>query len=202
MGRQPLIALLSASALLTGCGASLTSPFRSETKQPWGATVSEQGLLQAAKSQDGDDLEMVTAAAESCPKFVAWPKDRFITHYEIGRVGDGAALVHRGEVLKTARSCEELDGRVSIKYGFAGRILLGPKGHGGNISMPMRVYVADQSKKVVATQKLSVAANVSLDNPVGYFSVVRDVAFQVAPGTRAADYKVFVAFERRGSGSS
>lgn len=199
---RALVALTLAAVGLAGCGASLTSPFRSESKQPWGATVSQEGLLQAAKEQGGDDLEMATAAAENCPKFVSWPKDRFITHYLVGQVGDGTALVHRGEVLKTARQCEELEGRVTIRYGFAGRILLGPKGQGGNIVMPMRVYVADQSKKVVASQNVRVSANVTLDNPVGYFSIVQDVSFAVAPGTRPADYKLFVAFERRNSGSS
>lgn len=194
------------AVMLCGCGmSSLTHPFRSEPeapKQAWGATVSEDGLLQAAKANPSDDVETASAAAGNCPRFVAWPKDRYVTVYETGKVGDGTAVVHRGEVLKTARSCEDLGGRLTVKYGFSGRVLLGPKGHGGSIALPVKVYVQDSARKVVSTETMRVTTSATPDNPVGYFSVVREVSFNVAPGTRAGDYKLFVAFEKKGPGAA
>jgi len=33
-------------------------------------------------------------------------------------------------------------------------------------------------------------------NPVGYFSMVREISFPVQVGTRLEDYKIFVAFKK------
>jgi hypothetical protein len=39
------------------------------------------------------------------------------------------------------------------------------------------------------------------ENPVGYFSMVKEISFPVTMGTRPEDYKVFVAFERTQAGA-
>ena len=38
-----------------------------------------------------------------------------------------------------------------MKYGFAGRVLLGPKGRPGPITLPLKVHVTDKSRNRVAT---------------------------------------------------
>ncbi len=68
-----------------------------------------------------------------------------MTIYEQGRVGDGLAVMHRGEISKTARECHIEGNRITVKYGFSGRVLLGPKGRTGNVALPLQVFVADAS---------------------------------------------------------
>ena len=63
--------------------------------------------------------------AHGCPKVVMWPRDNNLTIYETGRAGDGLAIIHRGEITKTARECQIEPGRVTVRYGFSGRVLLG-----------------------------------------------------------------------------
>ena len=58
-----------------------------------------------------------------------------MTIYEPGRVGDGLAVMHRGEISKTARECQIEPGRITVKYGFSGRVLLGPKGKSGRVTL-------------------------------------------------------------------
>ncbi len=190
-------------ALLSGCGFSqLTSGLGSGL---WGGkakpnpsvapAVTEAGLLDAAKAGEAAGVE--AAIGHGCPKFVIWPRDRTITRYEEGRVGDGLAIIHRGELTRTARECRIEPGRVTVKYGFSGRVLLGPKGRPGAIRLPVVVYVTDRDREKVRTERVFVTVSLTRDNPIGYFSAVRTVTFDIPVGTRPADYKLFVAFDRQ-----
>jgi hypothetical protein len=158
--------------------------------------VSEEVLLSAAQNGDAGPLAGGIEVAHGCPRFVPWPRDNFVTIYEMGRVGDGMAVMHRGEITKTARECTIEPGRVTVKYGFSGRILLGPKGRPGPITLPVSVFVTDEKRTRLTNDKLTVDVNVSVENPIGYFSAVRTVTFDIPEGSRPGDYQVFVAFDR------
>jgi hypothetical protein len=193
---------LWAASLLAGCGmSSITSGLGSgilggsSSKTETGA-VSEEQLLSAAQTGDSAPSTGGFEVAHGCPKFVPWPRDNFVTIYEQGRVGDGMAIMHRGEITKTARECSIEPGRVTVKYGFSGRVLLGPKGQPGPISLPVSVFVTDGQRSRIANDKMNVDVNVSVENPIGYFSAVRTVTFEVPEGSRPGEYEVFVAFDR------
>lgn len=198
-----LAVVLSAAGLLSGCGlSSLTSGLGSsiigggDTAKTETGTVNEAQLLAAAQSGDAVAPAGSVEVAAGCPRFVPWPRDNFVTIYEQGRIGDGMAVMHRGEITKTARECLIEPGRVTVKYGFSGRVLLGPKGRPGPISLPVAVFVTDEKRARLTNDKLNVDVNVTLENPIGYFSTVRTVTFDIPEGSRAGDYQVFVAFER------
>ncbi len=194
---------LWAASLLGGCGmSSLTSGLGSsvfgggQAKTETGA-VSEEQLLSAAQIGDGapstgGNMEV----AHGCPRFITWPRDNFVTIYEPGRVGDGMAIMHRGEITKTARECSIEPGRVTVKYGFSGRILLGPRGKPGPITLPVAVFVTDAKRTRLTNDKMNVDVNVSVESPIGYFSAVRTVTFDIPEGSRPGEYEVFVGFER------
>jgi hypothetical protein len=186
-----------------GCGLStLTSGlggFGSGTKTGEVKTggVSEEKLLTAAKANATDAQSTdVGEVAHGCPKFVAWSRDNSVTIYETGRVGDGLAVMHRGEITQTARECDVQAGKVTVKYGFSGRVLLGPRGKTGNVSLPMTVFVTDSKRERITAEKMKVDVAVAVDNPIGYFSMVRSVTFNVPVGARPGEFEVFVGFER------
>jgi hypothetical protein len=104
--------------------------------------------------------------------------------------------MHRGEITKTARECSIEPGRVTVRYGFSGRVLLGQKGKTGRVSFPVNVFVSDAKRAKVSTDKVRVDVDVTLDNPIGYFSVVRSVTFPIPEGSRPGEYEVFVGFDR------
>lgn len=191
------------AAVLAGCGMStLTSPFDSKEKKAnsWEAQVTEAGLLDAARNDTGGSMELAYSAAH-CPQIKVRPGERLLTIYEIGRVGDSLAVQHRGEITKTARQCQIYPDRIEIRYGFAGRVLMGPKGRPGTYSMPIKVNIADRDRNIVATQKAEIAVTINQGNPVAYFSKVRDISIPLPPGSAASDFQVFVAFEHTGPGA-
>ena len=187
------LGLLSAMALAAGCGGSdggfETSGFSSERLPEAGeAPLTESpAALPAAAPAPG--------AAGSCPQLVAWPNERLRTVYQRGRDGENDAVVYRGEITKLSRECRYYGGGTVVKYGFAGRVLLGPKGSPGAVSLPVSIRVADPYKATLARDKVSVRVTIPHNNPVGYFSMVREISFPVRPGTRPEDYKIFVSLK-------
>lgn len=166
------------------------------------ASVSEEQLLAAAKSTEGTTgSTSIGEVAAGCPRFVVAPRDNNITFYEPGRAGDGLAIIHRGEITKTARECQVEPGRVTVKYGFSGRVLLGPKGRTGIVTMPLNVFVADAKREKVVNDAVQVKVDVAVDKPIGYFSIVRTVSFTVPEGSRPAEYELYVGFDRNVPGA-
>ena len=66
----------------------------------------------------------------------------------------------------------------------------------GTISLPVSVFVADGKREKVATDKLKIDTTVAIENPIGYFSAVRIISFDLPEGARAGEYEVDVTFER------
>lgn len=167
------------------------------------ASVSNDTLLTAAKA-DGNSGEATGGidVAYGCPRFKVWPRDNTMTSYEPGRAGDGLAVMHRGEITKTARECSVAGGQVTVKYGFAGRVLLGPRGAGGRITLPLNVFVTDSKRARLASERMTVDVDVTPENPIGYFSAVRTVTIPVPEGARAGEFEVFVGFEQKPAGAT
>ena len=172
----------------------------------WGQAAAALGWatrrrVAAAKADVTDSVGGGGEVAHGCPRFVVWSRDNNLTIYEAGRIGDGLAVMHRGEITKTARECSIEPGRVTVKYGFSGRVLLGPRGKPGTVSMPLSIFVTDAKRERIAADKIKVDVAISLDKPIGYFSTVRTVTFNIPEGTRPGEYEVFVGFERNVPGA-
>ncbi len=198
-----LLAVLGVA--LSGCGiSSLTSGlsggvFSGKSKAKEVRSVTAESMLSAAKAQGGNAL--TGSIAGGCPHFVVWPRDNELTIYEPGKAGDGLAIMHRGEITKTARECSIEPGRITVKYGFSGRVLLGPRGQAGTVRLPLNVFVTDAKRERIKSDVMSVEVPVAIEKPIGYFSTVRTVTFNIAEGTRPADYKIFVGFDRKAPGA-
>jgi hypothetical protein len=195
-----LAGLVVFPVLLSGCAVSrLSNPFKSGSEDTSASVVTEDKLLETAKADTGTDFP--AGMSTHCPQVVAWPRDRLLTIYQPGHVGDAASVLHRGEITKMARECQLYSDRVIVKYGFAGRVLLGPKGGPGPVSLGINIRVAGAQQNTLASDKMNVTTTVPAGNPAGYFSMVREIAFPIVVGTRPEDYKVFVAFERNVPGA-
>ena len=93
-------------------------------------------MLSSAKAEGTGSVG--DGVARGCPRFQVASRDHHVTIYEPGRAGDGLGVMHRGEITRTARECHIEGNRVTVKYGFSGRILLGPRGRPGSITLPLQ----------------------------------------------------------------
>ncbi len=119
--------------------------------------VNEEQLLSAAKSNGDQPVGAagVGEVAAGCPRLSISPRGTNLTIYEDGHAGDGLAIMHRGEITKTARECQLEPGRVTVRYGFSGRVLLGPSGRPGNITLPVNILVTDAKREKVTADKMT-----------------------------------------------
>ncbi len=187
------------SSLTTGIGSGWFGG--GEKAKTEVASVSEDQLLAAAKTDSGTTGSIGLDVAHGCPRFQVWSREGYVTIYEPGKVGDGLAVMHRGEITKTARECQIEPGRITVKYGFSGRVLLGPKGRTGRVTLPLDVFVTDAKREKVVTDKVRVDVDVALEKPIGYFSFVRTITFNVPEGSRPAEFEVYVGFDRAAPGA-
>ena len=157
--------------------------------------VSDDELLAAARG-DGAFTGSLGEISANCPRIVVPARDNNVTIYESGRAGDALAVMHRGELSKTARECQIEGNRVTEKYGFSGRVLLGPKGRSGLIALPVKVAVNDAKREPIRAENLRIETAVSLDKPIGYFSAVRTVTFELPVGSRPGEFEINVSFDR------
>ena len=199
-----LLAVSAVSLMLSGCGMStLTSGMGGGMFGGISSTgagrVTEQSMLSSAKADASGGGG--SGVAHGCPRFQVAARDHHITIYEPGRAGDSLGVMHRGEITRTARECTIEGGRVTVKYGFSGRILLGPRGRPGVITLPVQLSVLDPKRASIGADRTRVEANVTLDNPIAYFSQVRTVTFDVPQGARAGDIDVIVGFEPTAPGA-
>jgi hypothetical protein len=203
-GTAKYILALAASITVSGCGVgNLTSSLgtggifgSSKRDSGWTASVTEASMLHAAKTEGGP-VDLANPEQEGCPPFASSHPQRYVTVYESGHSGDALSVMYRGEVTKTSRECEINSNGVTLKYGFAGRVLLGPKGKPGVVTLPVIFAVMDPAHNKIKTEALKLQVEVSSDKPVGYYSVVRVISFRTAPGTPASAYTISVVFKQK-----
>jgi hypothetical protein len=206
-GAITAVAALFAVTLSGGCGIStVASTFNGGlfggSKQPETTQkVSESNLLTAAQNDAGKQVDL-TAADGECPTMVVAPGDNNITFMAKGGT-DSLAVMHRGEITKTARECApSISGGLSVKFGFAGRVLLGPQGKPGTVTLPVKVTLVDANQNAIRSDVVKVPVTITPDQAAGYFSVTREVVVPVPQGASARNYRIIVAFDRRAPGAS
>ncbi len=199
-------AFVAVATALGGCGlSSLTSGIGGgilgggSASKTAGQPLTQEKMLTAAKSDQA--MGVGGDVAGGCPRFQVWPRDHHVTIYEQGRVGDGLAVMHRGEITQTARECQIEGNRVTVKYGFSGRVLLGPKGRAGSVALPVNVFVTDAKRERVTQDKANIDVAVTADKPIGFFSSVRTVTFTIPEGSRPGEFEVFVGFDPKTPGA-
>ncbi len=197
------------AAHLGGCGLSqmpsigdggIFSSSKKAENVSWTPIITEDSMLAAARTNSDGPIEM--AAANGCPALQVEGGQRDLTVYDGNRVGVAAAVIHRGEITKTARECQLTGGMVQVKFGIAGRVLLGPKGKPGTITFPITMQVYDKAKGKLKAEPFTVSVTITKENPISYFSVVRDVTIPVKEGTVPPDYTISVAFEKTKHGAA
>jgi hypothetical protein len=196
------VAFSAVVTLLSGCGLnSITSGLggglfaSDETKAPVEG-VTEGQLLSAAQT-GGSNIAVGSTVAHGCPRFLVWSPGNHTTTYLPGRDGDAMAVMHRGEITKTARECTIEPGLVTVKYGFSGRVLLGPSGQSARVNLPIKVFVTDADRQRLSSENIDIAVDVAVDNPIAYFSHVQSVSFAIPQGTRPGEFEVYVGFDEQ-----
>lgn len=111
-----------------------------------------------------------------------------------------AGLKYQYSLVSVARECTMAGGRMSVKVGAGGRVLLGPAGAAGRFDVPIRVVVFSEiDHKPIESKLFRVSAAVGAGQASVPFQFVSDaVVVPVAAGRTGDDYSIKVGIDGKG----
>jgi hypothetical protein len=109
------------------------------------------------------------------------------------------SLKYEGTLVRAARQCALVNGQMVMKVGVEGRIVLGPQGAPGEITVPLRIAIVDQSPgqlKTILTKLILIPVTVaSLDDNPSFSHVEDGLAFPMPASGDLDDYLVYIGFD-------
>jgi hypothetical protein len=213
--RFAIAALLSLSLLASGCGGgslfggpAATAPPPANTAAapaaPSGSASSSTSYLTNFFAGSSDKAPQAVAGATpdvECPYIDIREGASTLTINAGGGDNAGAmSLKYQGTFVRAARQCSVAAGQMTMKVGVEGRVVLGPAGGPGQVDVPLRIAVVDESpagSKPIVTRLIHIPVTVqsASDNPT--FAHVEDgLTFPLPPSSTAlARYIVYIGFD-------
>lgn len=117
----------------------------------------------------------------------------------VAQIGSGAGLRHQFAISDTARECTVANKQISIRVGVAGRVVAGPAGGAGTVSVPLRIGIRRETDKIILTSKVvNITATIPAGSANTTFAVVSDPL--IVPWLREEadeDYMIVVSLAKR-----
>lgn len=204
--RIPVAALLA--LMLAGCsGSGLTSPPSTSTTSSSSSTLDKiESFFSSPTANSQQPVAGAPTAQEiDCPLINIRQGASTLTigptasnSSDVDSTNNGAMGVkYQGSFVRAARECVLIGGNVVMKIGVQGRIVVGPAGGPGEVNVPLRMAVVDETpnktKPIVSRFALvPVTVASSTDNPT-FSHIEENVSF---PMPNDLDrYIVYVGFD-------
>ncbi|WP_407048236.1 hypothetical protein [Methyloraptor flagellatus] len=113
------------------------------------------------------------AKTPTCPIAEVRYGSEMLPLFEGGKQGDPTALRFQLTVQKVARDCDVVGDKVIARVGVAGRVLAGPKGATGTVSVPVRI-AAVRGEQVLYSKVTTVAVPVNAPDYAANWSIIDD----------------------------
>ena len=114
------------------------------------------------------------------------------------------SLRYQANFVRFARECAVQAGNVVMKVGIEGRVILGPAGAAGQVTLPVRLAVVKEGlePQTIWTKFYMVPVVMPPGQPNVLFThVEEDMSFPNPPGDELDKYVVYVGFDPDGGGS-
>jgi len=162
-------------------------------------------------SGSGSISDMFTGSSAKGPQTVAGAQPdvncppveirRGASTLSIAPPGDKSAMTlkYQGSFARAARECSVIDGNMAIKVGVEGRLIVGPAGGPGQVNVPIRFAVVQETPggvRPIATKFVVVPVIVGADGNTLFTHVEDAMTFPVpAPTSLLDDYIVYIGFD-------
>ncbi len=148
--------------------------------------IGEKVLLGGSKPEPMDPK--VYAATPVCPSIEIRDGTEFLPIFEPGKQGDPASIRFQANVQRVARDCTEGPEGIRVSVGAAGRVLSGPKGATGPVTVPVRI-AAISGERVIFTKLVPTTVDVMPPDNSALWSIVDDaLVLSVADSHEATIY--------------
>lgn len=134
-----------------------------------------------------------------CPAVSLRAGTAYFSTYARGGQDDASKLIYQASITDVTRDCSHENGTLGMKVAVAGKVVPGPLGKAGTITMPIRVVVthgADVLYSKLHQYKIQIA-----DTSAATQFVFTDADINV-PEPTARDYQVFAGYDEGPSRTS
>jgi len=110
------------------------------------------------------------------------------------------SLKYQGSFVRTARECTVVSGVIAVKVGVQGRIVVGPAGGPGQVDVPVRFAVVQETPggmKPIMTKLVHLPVVVNPGDPNVLFTHIETgLSFPIpSPTTLLDDYTLYIGFD-------
>jgi len=177
--RRAVLAACALAPLLSACGAV--------------DGIGDKILLGGTKPQEMDPKTY--AVTPVCPNVEIRDGTEFMPIFEAGKFGNIDFIRFQANIQRVARDCDETAGGVRVRVGAAGRVLSGPKGATGSVTVPVRV-VALVGDKVVYSKLMPTTVDIQAPDYSALWSIIDDgVVLSVSD---SHDVTIYVGLDGKG----
>lgn len=150
-------------AVLGGCMIGLVA-CQSGSGTETGETMSPTDMAQARPKISQNELEAF------CPPVSVRQGTASYSAYARGGQDDPTKLTYQASIASTTRACSRADGTLTINVAIAGRIVPGPAGAPGAVTMPIRIAVT-RGDEVLYSQMIKDQVTLGAANAATQFLV-------------------------------
>jgi hypothetical protein len=136
---------------------------------------------------------------EDCPPVAIRPGTEALTVLQPGKkdevTGAGPPVQYQASIVKTARDCRKADGGgVVVRLGVIGRVVSGPAGKAGTVTLPLRVVVMEGTDKVIKSELFKISVNLTAPDFGADFTKIDDT-IQVPISEGNTNFRIYVGFD-------
>jgi hypothetical protein len=202
---RPAAALLVVALAAAGCSSlGSSSPKASGTTSsssgsvPFGDRISS--LFGGGSSQPPSDAAAppVTASDIECPSMdIRNGASTLLVNG--GGEGDALGLRYQGTFVRAARECRVQNGQLSIKVGVQGRIILGPAGGPGEVTVPLRMALVQETldtSKPLWSKLYIVRVQIPPNTPtVNFTQIADDLTIPLPNANDLSEMTLYIGFD-------
>lgn len=135
------------------------------------------------------------AKSSYCPPVQIRGGTEAMTIYERGHDNEPAYVRQQASISRTARECSMAGNTLSVKVGIAGRVVAGPKGGAGTVTLPLRIAITKQvgGDGPLYSNLFKVPVTVSAPDYSANYEQVFPVSVDIAPDDR--NLIIYVGFD-------
>jgi hypothetical protein len=202
-----LFALLTAGCSTSGLGSRTEGTTSSSSGSvPFGDRVSALfggGSQSTAATQASAAAATPTSDDFDCPRIdIRAGASTLLLNASAGDP-NAMSLRYQGTFVRAARECRVQAPNVNIKVGVQGRVILGPSGTPGEVAMPLRYALVQEtigSSKVLWSKLYIVPVNIPADQPSANFTHISEDLTLPIPGADVLDSLVlYIGFDPIGA---
>jgi hypothetical protein len=173
---------------VAGCGTALNKSSKDDT-----------AFLRKVLGTEGQPTHFAQPEeleVDTCPRVEVRQEAEHYSMYVPRQPLDAKNLRYEAVFSKTARQCDFRSDYIAIRYGFAGRVIVGPAGGPGEVTLPVRVVFAGKHDAVVWSKQLKITVAVPPDAGSQFFTHVGDdLVYQLRFGEKLNDFRIYVGFD-------